>query len=212
MKYIPESVVHFFEQSGKTDPFAIAGLCLGIIAYIPYLWSVIITREAKPAISSWFLWSLLTVLTFFGSYKTGKVYPQTLVYLVLDPCVLICAIIARHSSPFDKWDKRALYCGLLSIPILVFFPAESLVALIVSLVGIAFANVPVIKNVYWDPLAENMLSWILFTLAGASSFLSSVLYFTKWEDMLTPFIYMTLCLSTLGMIIRGKYFGPSRIH
>lgn len=199
-----DSIVGWFSKYGKSDPFAILGLVLGTCAYVPYLWDVFTNKNCKPAISSWFLWSLLTILTFTGQLKSGKVYPQTVMYLFLDPVVLISALIKRNWSPLEGWDWAALFCGVVSGLIMFFSPADSVSALMGSLVGICFANIPIIKNILKDPLVESLAGWILFTFAGTCSLLSGIIYFTGMIDLATPGAYLFLCTISLGTLLVGR--------
>jgi hypothetical protein len=197
-----DNFFQWFQEYGKTDAFAVTGLAIGIIAYIPYLISVITDPRSRPAISTWSVWSMLSLVTFLGQMNSGKVYPQTAMYLILDPVVLICAILKRNWSPFETEDLVAVGLGALGGVIIFLSPQESRIALAASLFGIVIAGIPTIKNLVKDPFCENKASWIIFTSAGFFSMVSSLYYFTSWIDVVTPMTYFLTCLVALAIMIR----------
>lgn len=200
MKYW-NSVVDFFSHSGRNDIFAWLAVLFAGAAYLPYLWKII-KRKARPAIAPWFLWASLSLLNYFASRSAGEAYPQTLMYAILDPVVLVIAIWMRNWNTFDTEDKVALVIGLTSC-FVFYFSAKY--ALIGALTGITIAGIPIMKNVWRDPESESLSGWILFALGGSCSLLSGIVFYTTWIDILTPATYAVSCGIIVTLILARKH-------
>lgn len=153
----------------------IAGITAGVlsfVAYIPYIYSILI-KKTKPSRSSWWIWSLVGLLVLFSYYTIGA---RTTIWVpaVFFICPLVVAILSLkfgEGNSFNKTDKICLYAAALSI-LVWFFSKSALIALYINILIDSLGYLPTFKKTYINPKHENKTCWILFLIGSILNMLA----------------------------------------
>lgn len=198
-----ELFLETLRESTRLDIFALIALLIALCGQLVYAYAVLF-HNTKPAISAVLLWIFFAVLTTWGQYKTGKVLPQTLIYLLTDPLILIAALFKGHWSPYGKEDWFAIALGMCGALIFIFFGENSGIGFMAVWVGINATLIPLIKNIRKDPYAESIVPWAILAAAGPFSLISSVTHFVSLWDLVSPIMYTGGSVLLIILIMRGR--------
>jgi hypothetical protein len=132
-----------------------------IIGYIPYIYEVL-KKTSVPNRASWFIWSLSTIVLFFGAKETGT---HDAIWVPLADAVG-CTLIFLCAIPWgvggwSKTDRFSLFICLASL-VLWWYTGNALVALLANLVVYVSGYVPTIKKAWDMPGKESRLAWSFF--------------------------------------------------
>ena len=132
-----------------------------IAGYIPYIYEVI-RKTSVPNRASWFIWSLSTVVLFFGAKETGT---HDAIWVPLADAVG-CTLIFLFAIPlgvggWSKTDRISLVICLASLA-LWWYTGNALVALLANLVVYVSGYVPTIKKAWDMPGKESRMAWSFF--------------------------------------------------
>lgn len=158
--------------------------CIGYLCYNLGIFKG--TTSANKA--TWGIWSSIAVVNM-GSYikATRDLWKSLIPILDLLLCALtlVIALVKGRNEGLDKWDKRALWVGCLSVIVWAIFKSATWANVVVQ-VSIAFALIPTWRAVWQKPEKENSLPWLLWS---ASYALAIVVVILRWSGKSIDLVY-----------------------
>ncbi|MSU55110.1 MAG: hypothetical protein EXS46_01045 [Candidatus Taylorbacteria bacterium] len=141
--------------------FGIAAGALSVIAFTPYVFSIV-KGETRPSASSWWTWFLISLITTSSTWYAGATWAVLVLPVWLCFSYLVVSILSVKYGD-NNWDLMNKFCvlGALVGAILWWITGEPLVALVISIVADVFASIPNFRHVLKNPEQENRLGWTL---------------------------------------------------
>ncbi len=171
------------------------------LAYAPYVVSILKGRT-KPHPFSWFLWSVIGVISLFFYIKVGahETLPFAYCGAVL-PFFIFFLSMRYWRGGFSKFDYLVLSVSLLSIVFYALFHSAN-VSLTISIIADMMAFLPTVRKTYIDPSSESFASWGMFLL----SYILGVLAVSVWSYGVAVFPCYLLVFGVLmcSLILRGR--------
>ncbi len=139
---------------------------LSLVAYIAYSWTII-TGGTHPNVSSWIVWSFLSLLNFL-SYKklTGgwikSILPSA--NSVMTIVIMVAGIKTGSLSILGDTDVICLGIGIIA-GLVWWIKKSASFAQILLQIAIVVGFIPTIRNAYIFPGTELWVSWFLWTLS-----------------------------------------------
>ena len=162
--------------------FGILAATLGIVAFFPYFRDIF-RGTTKPHVFTWFVWTLLTGITFFiqlsegggiGAWVTG----------IESLCCAGVAVFAytRGEKKITRFDWICFGMALLAT-ISWLFAHQPLLAVVLVVCADALAFAPTFHKSYWKPNEETAMNYAL----GAARWPLAI--FALQSLTLTTFLY-----------------------
>jgi hypothetical protein len=134
--------------------FALMGALLAISGNIPYV-VAILKKRIQPHPYTWFIWSLVSGVTFFGQVAKGA-GPATIAFAASEIFTIIIFIFSlrygfKHIPKYDSYFLIAALCGI--IPWLILKDPTWSVIIMVTIDVIAF--IPTLKKTWKTPKTES---------------------------------------------------------
>ncbi len=151
--------------------FRILGIvsgCVYVIAYLPYVLSII-KKKTRPHPVSWVLWALIGGVTLFLYLRIGahETVPLAVLNFIL-PLAIAIVSVRYWKGGLSRFDKICLALSLAAV-IIYAVTHDATLALSFNLVGDFFAFLPTLKKAYLDPASEDGLTWILIFIGNCLS-------------------------------------------
>jgi len=155
--------------------FALVGVALGVIGYIPYLRDIY-QGKTKPHAFTWFVWCVLSGTTFAIQMTEGGGMGAwlTLTTTVVSFVIFWWALF-RGVRVFVRFDWIALVASLASL-IIWFFTGDPTLSVILIVATDIFGTLPLLRHSYVKPFEETpsmfviyFFAWI-FSLAALETF------------------------------------------
>lgn len=198
-------IIGVFYLFNFTEIYTIIGMIGGLLtltAFFPYTLSII-RVETKPKQSTWWIWTLNSVLVMTSYRAEGA---QESIWLAV-AYVLGCGIVALLSLKYGvrKWSKvdRWSLIGTF-IAIVLWIVIGPIATLIMSLIVDLFGVVPTIRASFYHPEEEDRLSWIMWLAGGLLSLLSieNLFVWQEWSlETLTIVSYPAQISITTAIIV-----------
>ena len=153
----------------------VAGI-LSIIAAVPYIYSIL-QGKTRPARTTWFIWSIVTIILFitYAEVGGGTALWVSLGYVIGVGIVALLSIKYGRSG-WSLLDK--IVFGGCAITVLVWFVTGSpLVGLIMIMITDILGGIPTLRHSYYVPYEESKLAWIL----GFSANTLNLFAVEKWD-------------------------------
>lgn len=175
--------------------FAIAASILGISASIPYIRDII-RRKTNPHSFTWLIWAITqgtaTAALWYGKAGFG----------VINPTIGTCSIILIFLLSFRYGERN-----ITRSDIIVFAIAICAILIwwlmnnpVLSLILVCFidliAYIPTFRKSYRKPWNENLLAWIISTIANVLS----IAALDKYTVLTLPYL-ITIFLSNSSFIL-----------
>ncbi|MFA6552091.1 MAG: hypothetical protein WCT19_01150 [Candidatus Paceibacterota bacterium] len=171
----------------KARQLAFVSVLLSLMAFAPYFWKNL-SGAVHPNISSWAVWSFITVLNF-ASYKkmTGDWVKSILP--TINSCACICtflsAILTGSIHRLTGIDLICLIVGMIAGLSWWVFKSASC-AQIVLQIALVIGFVPTIAGTLQNPSGEFWFSWLLWT---ASFVVQFFVVKTTWRGKIIDLLY-----------------------
>lgn len=181
------------------DQFAaIMGVIAGIISlagFVPYILSIF-RGETVPNCATWWIWTLNGTIIgsayFFATSDLGAIWVP-LSYILGPLFISILAIKYNDKEYLSRLDMVCLISAFISL-ILWGLSQSPLLALFFLLVIDILGAIPTYIKSYYDPLSENLVAWLIFSLGNILNLFSV----THWDlGSATYPIYLALMASTI---------------
>ncbi len=162
-----------------TSYHAVFGYISGFLmlaGLIPYLHSIIVTKETRPNQASYGIWMIMGIINLAAYIASGE--RETVWFLVagaFNP-VLIFALSLRFGE--RHWYKTDTYCLILAICAIIIWKITSnpVLALATGIIADGLAIVPTMVKIKRDPTSENLLGWVF----GLASSVFNVIAVKEW--------------------------------
>ncbi len=153
----------------REDFMAFMGILAGVIsllAYIPYI-SSIIRRQTNPSRTTWWTFFSIELVTLFTYEGLGA--SNTIFFLIGD--LVGCFLIALLSILYGKnemsfFDKLCFLGAAVSLGLWIIFRGNPSIAFSASFIVGIIAMIPTLKKTYLNPRGENTLAWLLSFVAA----------------------------------------------
>jgi hypothetical protein len=145
--------------------FGIISGVLSVITYVPYVRDIL-RLTTKPERATWFIWLVLSVISFFSQLAEGATDSLWLIGVQTLGVVLIFLLSIKFGvGGFIKRDIIALIAAGLGLFLWYYTNNASLALFIAIIVDAIGASLTVIKA-YKDPESETLSTWVLSGTAG----------------------------------------------
>lgn len=153
---------------------AVLGLCsaiINVVAFLPYIRSILM-RKTKPERSSWWVWSILMAVAFAAQIAAGATWSALLAAVLFIGNIVIAILSLRYG--YGKFSSKDFFAVLAALSGVVMWVVtnDPFVALFITIAVDFFAYSLTILKSWKAPYSENLLSWILMTIAAVISALS----------------------------------------
>lgn len=161
-----------------------------LIAFITYSWKTL-SGETHPNISSWAIWSFLTILNFTSYKKVTGDWVKAILPTANAVMTLVTLFCALRTGSFEKLGLIDSICCLLGLSagLAWYLEKSPTLAQILLQIAIVIGFIPTFIGAYHSPGSELWQSWALWTIAFASQFIA-VKY--TWKGKYIDFLYPTL--------------------
>ena len=169
----------------------LAGL-LNILAFGIYNWQTL-QGQASPNITSWAVWSFMTLLNF-TSYKemTKDGWKSLLPTISGIQCILtfVLALFQGQIKGLGLYDGIVLVVGITAS--LLWWKLKSpTVTNIMLQLGITIGFIPTLQSVWARPQSEIALCWFLWTVSFA---FQTIVVILRWKGQKRDLVYPVNCL------------------
>ena len=155
--------------------FSIISVILGLIAFFPYLKSVV-SRKTRPHSFTWLIWGITQGTAIFGLWiGGGGVGALSLTIGTLLVWVIFFMSLKNDENNITKSDIVILIAALMAIAIWWFLNNPVLAILLVSIIDV-LGFIPTFRKSYNKPYTEDTLSWGLFTITNVFAILALANY------------------------------------
>ena len=172
----------------KARLLAAFAIILSCLAFVLYNWKNI-RGETHPNVSSWFVWSFMTILNF-TSYKklTGDWIKSTLPTVESGLCIAT-ALMALHTGSFQNLslaDYECLMIGLIAALIWYLFKSAGSAQILLQ-IALVIGFIPTGIGMMENPSNEPWLPWCLWTVVfSAQCGVVKLTWRGRWIDFLYP--------------------------
>jgi chromate transport protein ChrA len=150
------------------DIFGIVSAVVALVAYPPYLKSVL-QQRTKPHVFSWVIWTLLTWIAFAIQVASGA-GPGAWATGLTAFCTTIIAIVSlRHGEKnITRSDWATFIAGLLAIPLWILTKDPTASAILVTVID-CFGFYPTFRKSWHKPQEEFVITHFLSLIKHALS-------------------------------------------
>ena len=185
-------------EKGTSKIFALLALVLSLSAYIVYSWKTFI-GETHPNISSWAVWSFLTILNF-TSYKklTGDWVKSILptANAIMTIITLACALLTGSFKSLGGIDIACFIIGAIAGLAWWMTKSPDLTQFLLQ-ASIIVGFIPTWKGTYGSPNSELWIAWLLWTLCFAFQFIAVK---KNWSGNYLELLYPTSMFICHGIV------------
>lgn len=143
--------------------FTIIGGALGLLLFLPLCISIL-TKKSVQNLLTFFLWTLIDVITFVATYMEGGNYLQALMYATGGATTVTCILYAGNKP---KWTGfETLITVLVIISIMVWRHTTNTAAVIATICALVISSVPQIVDTWQNPKATPTLLYLGMTISN----------------------------------------------
>ena len=130
------------------------------IAYVPYIVNIF-RNKTKPHTFSWFVWSLLTVISFFSQIAGGAGPGAWLMGTTAIICFLVFILGLKKGTKDIQRIDWISFVGALAAMILWIATKTPLLSVILVTITDAFAFLPTIRKSFNRPYEETLIFYFI---------------------------------------------------
>ncbi len=182
----------------------IAGITAGalsILLIIPYIISIL-KGKARPARSTWIIWSLVTLLLLTSYYEVGGAWAN----LISLGDFLVAATVAILSIKYGVggWSRLDKFCfaGCGVALILWAVTGSALVALLATIFIDALGATATIVKTFKDPEQEDKLTWKMAFLGNSINLIAVPLW--SFSHSVYPIFMVVMSGTVMALTLRKK--------
>lgn len=178
--------------------FATLAFALSAAAYVPYIASILRSNK-QPTLSTWVSWGLMDVAILAGMVTAGEIAWQMVAYVIGVSLVIGASLYKCATIGWTHLDSGCLTIVTVAIGLWV-VTGDPNIAIILSLVAVTVGTVPMVVNIWKDPVREAIFPWLLFLAGG----IFGVLAIPTWNiaAALTPVWFLVLQVAIVLLIAR----------
>lgn len=171
-----------------------------IVAYIPYV-VYVATNKVQMTLSSWLCWIAIDLAMLANLWTLGQPLGQIAAFVAGAALVLTAATYRRSALAWQPFDTVCLIMVLAACAAW-YVSGNAKVGLVCILFASIVSPLPLLRNIYHNPLAEKMSPWFLFYLGSICQMLS--FQSVDWWALATPLSWSLLQATVLAMLIVGR--------
>ena len=150
--------------------FALLGIALGVVGYIPYLLDIY-RGKTKPHAFTWLVWAVLGGITFAIQISEGGGLGAWLTFTTATISLFVFWwALFRGVRVFVRFDWMALIASFISL-IIWFFTGDPTLSVILIVVTEIFGMLPLLRHCYLKPYEETPSMFVAYFFAWIFSFL-----------------------------------------
>ena len=178
--------------------FSGAAIALTLIAFLPYLLSIVRGRT-RPHVFSWVIWGTTTFMVFLAQLedKGGAGAWPIGVSGMITIVIALLAYAKRSDVSITQIDWIFFCAALASLP-LWYFTADPLWAVVILTTIDVLGFGPTIRKAYWQPQSESIVFFSLFTARNLLVIMALENY--SLTTVLFPATIAVACAGLIGMI------------
>ena len=178
----------------------LSGLVI-LLSFVPYL-VAIFKGEAKPERASWFIWTILGVISFSSQWAKGANDSLWLVGVqALGDGLIFVLALWYGLGGFARRDKIAL--GFVAISLLLWYITnEPALALCLAIIIDASGAVLTILKSHNQPATEPLSAWILTSVGGFIGIFAVGSW--NWILLAFPIYIFVVNAAIIGSILLGR--------
>ena len=199
-----------FDPAYRLQNLGIASAILSSMAFLPYIIDTI-ARRTQPVRSSWLVWSVLSVIAFWGQVYEGASaslwfsaiqFAGTVLVFLLS--ILIGA--GRYMKTSDYFVLAAAAGG-----IGLWYMTDSAVYALAITIGISLlGGIPTVLGAYREPEKETMAMWFVSLFASVSAIFS--VGKLDWVLLAYPLYLFTMYGAIVGAMMLGRVRTGAQAH
>lgn len=184
----------------------IIGLISGLVvfsAFVPYITSTI-KNESRPHPVTWTLWTIITSVSLFLYWNVGARETLWLAFFSLIGQSFVAIFSIKYwDVGFTRFDRYCLGVSIVSIFIWI-VSGDAPTALSFSIIADFLAVLPTIQNIWFNPMDERLLTWVILSVGNVLSLFSV----REWSYgvALLPVYLVVLSVSLSALIILRRSF------
>jgi hypothetical protein len=142
------------------ETLGLVAVALSIIGHAPYIVDVV-RKKTKPHIFTWIVWSVVTILAFFGQWASGGGAGSwtTAVSGVIAILIMVLAL-SRGTKDISTLDKVFFIAALLAIVPWYLTKDPTFSVVIITVIDV-FAFLPTLRKTFRDPSSETFVTYAL---------------------------------------------------
>jgi len=166
---------------------------ISISAYIPYIIDTL-KGKTRPHVFSWFIWSVMAGIGFFGQLVGGAGIGSFLLGFTTVMCFLIALLSIKRGTKDIQFVDWISAVGSVVALIVWLFMKTPYVSLIIITISDFLATFPTIRKSYKNPYQETEIFYLLNVIKFAFSIMSLEKY-----SLITT-LYPAYLLSINGVV------------
>lgn len=177
----------------------IAG-CLGIIGYIPYIYSIL-RGYTKPNRATWLIWTIVGGLLAFSYMAEGD---QHSIWLPLSYFIgpLFVALLSIRFG-YAQWTRLDTICIVAAVVSIVpwILSDTATLTLVINVIIDSTGAIPTLVKTYKEPETEDLSGWLIFFIANTLQLFA----IETWNIAASYPIYLFLLAGAMTVfIVKGK--------
>lgn len=186
------------------DIFGIISVVFAVVAYPPYLKSVL-QKKTKPHVFSWVIWTLLTWIAFTIQVVAGAGPGAWATGITALCTTIIAAFSLKHGEKnITRSDWAAFIAGLLSIPLWIATKDPTASAILVTVID-CFGFYPTFRKSWHKPQEEFVITHFLSMIKHGLSIFA--LKTVNIPTAFYPFALLIMNVLLVGMIVFRRLAG-----
>lgn len=171
-----------------------------LIGMIPYLHSIVITKETKPNRTSYGIWMVIGIINLCAYIASGE--KETIWFVISGALFPLIIFLLSFRYGEKCWHRSDTWCLCLALFAIVIWKltGNPILALISGLVADALAVIPTLIKIKRDPNSENLLSWSF----GLTSSVFNILAVKEWtwsNGIYTIYMFLSITLIIVPLAV-----------
>lgn len=184
------------------DVFGYLAGILMAVGMLPYIWSVVWTKETKLNRSSWIIWSCIGTINLLAYTSAGE--KETVWFVLIGAINPVVLLLLSFKYGIRNWYQSDTYCIILAGMAVVIWKTTGnpVLAVVAGLAADGIGIVPLFLKIRKDSSTENLLSWLI----GFVSSICNLFAIREWTWMNGIYtIYMAISFAViLKPLVKGR--------
>lgn len=161
--------------------------------------------EIKPNASSWFLWSIGSLIATISYGSVSEDWVKNILPITCSVaciCTLLLSLWIGNFSRPDKWDVLVIFLDVIVVVFWMTTEMEKLANLFLQF-DIILSFWPMVRETYKNPKNERLTPWLIWNMAYMAMLVVVLMRFESFWDLIYPINLLGLCLIVSFLISRN---------
>lgn len=133
---------------------------LMLAGMVPYLYSIVITRETRPNRASYGIWMVIGIINLVAYVAAGE--KETVWFVVAAAANPVLIFILSFRFGEKQWYRSDTWCLILAVVSIILWriTGNPVLAIATGITADALAVVPTLLKIQRDPTSENLTAWV----------------------------------------------------